>query len=80
MKKKSSDTPSKIYFSEIGSEIEWSVRDFLTIGIVDPPRGGREKTYVDYVSDTMSIASMRSMHSDALEALVPFGREHFKDK
>ncbi|CDS42665.1 myosin XV [Echinococcus multilocularis] len=45
-----------------------------------PPRGGREKTYVDYMSDTMSITSTRSSYSNVLEALVPFGREHFKDK
>ncbi|EUB55542.1 Myosin-XV [Echinococcus granulosus] len=51
-----------------------------TSDVPKPPRGGREKTYVDYMSDTMSITSTRSSYSNVLEALVPFGREHFKDK
>uniref|UniRef100_A0A0R3WJI4 MyTH4 domain-containing protein n=1 Tax=Hydatigena taeniaeformis TaxID=6205 RepID=A0A0R3WJI4_HYDTA len=59
---------------------EYNIRRQNTSDVSKPPRGGREKTYVDYMSDTVSIASMRSAYSNVLEALVPFGREHFKDK
>ena len=51
-----------------------------TLNFPETPRLGREKTYVDYMSDNVSIASMRSTYGNALEVLVPFGREHFRDK
>nr|CDS17618.1 myosin XV [Echinococcus granulosus] len=59
---------------------EYNLKWQNTSDVPKPPRGGREKTYVDYMSDTMSITSTRSSYSNVLEALVPFGREHFKDK
>ncbi|KAM3179685.1 hypothetical protein ACTXT7_000126 [Hymenolepis weldensis] len=40
----------------------------------------RDKNYVDYMSDSISTASVRSNYGNALETLIPFAREHFKDK
>ncbi|VUZ40861.1 unnamed protein product [Hymenolepis diminuta] len=43
-------------------------------------RDPRDKNYVDYMSDSVSIASVRSNYGNALETLIPFARENFKDK
>uniref|UniRef100_A0A5K3EUU6 Myosin motor domain-containing protein n=2 Tax=Mesocestoides corti TaxID=53468 RepID=A0A5K3EUU6_MESCO len=59
---------------------EYKIKKQNSSEIQKPPREQREKTYVDYMSDTVSVASMRSSYNVALEALVPFGREHFRDK
>lgn len=80
MKKKSSDTSSEdLNFGNLKESYMRNSDNLLTIGIIDN-RDPRDKNYVDYMSDSISIASVRSNYGNALETLIPFAREHFKDK
>ncbi|VDM05392.1 unnamed protein product [Schistocephalus solidus] len=40
----------------------------------------REKTYDDYLSDTMSVVSYLSTHTDAVDCLIPFAKNYFKER
>ncbi|KAL7065008.1 hypothetical protein AAHC03_05159 [Spirometra sp. Aus1] len=40
----------------------------------------REKTYDEYLSDSMSVVSYLSSHTDAVECLVPYAKQYFKER